>query len=291
MSAVVVVHGMFNFLRGATPPEAARRRAESWRRRLAEGLAVVSPGTPVPDLEVAYYADLLRRELPEDAQAAEETPDFDDLDERETAEIEEWLSAAGVTVPEDAMNAGLAPVKWMLDQLLRERVNRGARWLRGQTTERVQQAVVANLREVEAYSTWPDRRRLVRERIADTLRGASPDVVIAHSLGTYTTYETLHANPDIKVGLLLTVGSPLRVPTLLRRLDPGLRDGRGAKPAGVERWVNIADVGDVVAVPTPLSAVFPVDRDETCDNGLGSHGLGGYLANGLTAAAIAPYLA
>ncbi|MFG2841074.1 hypothetical protein ACGFYE_39535 [Streptomyces zaomyceticus] len=128
---------------------------------------------------------------------------------------------------------------------------------------------------MEAYTTWPERRRLVRERIADTLRNARPDVVIAHSLGTYTTYETLHANPDIKVGLLLTVGSPLRVPTLLRRLDPALQDGRGAKPTGVERWVNIADIGDVVAVATPLSAVFPVDQDETCDNGLGFHGLGG----------------
>lgn len=77
MASVVVVHGMFNFLRGLTPPEAAARRAESWRGRLAESLAAVSPGTPVPALQVAYYADLLRRELPEGAQAAHLPADFE----------------------------------------------------------------------------------------------------------------------------------------------------------------------------------------------------------------------
>ncbi|OLZ63708.1 hypothetical protein AVW11_20030 [Streptomyces amritsarensis] len=291
MAPVVVVHGMFNFLRGATPPEAAALRALTWQQRLAGSLALVSPGTRVPELEVAYYADLLRRELPENAQSEERAPDFDDLDEHEAFEVAQWLTAAGVEVPEDAMNLGMAPVRWMLGRLLEERGNRLTRRLREQTSDRIQQAIVSNLREVEAYTTWPERRRLVRERIADTIRRAAPGIVIAHSLGTCTTYETLHANPDIKVDLLLTLGSPLRVPALTRRLDPALRGGRGAKPAGVGRWVNIADVGDPVAVPPGLSAVFPVDQDETCDNGFGFHGLGGYLANGLTAAAVAPYLA
>ncbi|MFD9516123.1 hypothetical protein [Streptomyces sp. NPDC059979] len=288
MAPIVLVHGIFNHVRGATPEAAALRRAADCRPKLAEGLARLS--VEVPELVMAYYADLLRRELPEQAQSARTEADFEDLSGGQRAEAAEWLIAAGAPVPEDPQNVGLAPLRQMLGWLVAERADRLGAAAREQLIGRLERTVVTNLREVEAYTSWPDRRRLVRERVAGVIRREAPSVVIAHSLGSYITYETLHAYPELEVELLVTVGSPLRVPALARRLDPALRAGRGARPAGVRQWVNLADVGDVVAVPPKLEEVFLVDQDEVCDNGLGFHGFGGYLANGFLAAAIAPYI-
>ncbi|MFC8454567.1 hypothetical protein [Kitasatospora sp. NPDC057223] len=288
MAPIVLVHGIFNHVRDASPEQAAARRVADCRPRLAESLRQLS--VEVPETVMAYYADLLRPDLSEQVQSGGDDTSFDSLGPQERAAAAEWLASAGVVPPADSQNVALAPLRQMLGWLVDQRGGGLSGTVREQTMRRLERVIVANLREVEAYTTWPRRRNLVRERIAGVIRREAPAVVIAHSLGSYVAYETLHAHTDLQVELLVTVGSPLRVPSLARRLDPALRSGRGARPAGVQRWVNIADVGDVVAVPSKLAEVFPVDADETCDNGLGFHGFGGYLANGLLAAAVAPYI-
>lgn len=73
------------------------------------------------------------------------------------------------------------------------------------------------------------------------------------------------ARPDLKIDLLVTLGSPLALPqAILPRLRPTPADGRGARPPGVARWVNLADPGDIVAVPKGgISRTFEgVDTDE-----------------------------
>ncbi|MFJ3794011.1 hypothetical protein [Kitasatospora sp. NPDC090091] len=289
--SVVLVHGIFNHVRGATPEEAGARRAAECQTQLARAIAATGLNVNVPDLVMAYYADLLRTDLPEQMQATRQTgKGFVDLTAVQRAEAADWLSVAGAPAPQETQNIGLAPLRqtlgWLLDQSGGSLV--GA--VKEQAIHRLERLMVSMLHEVEAYTTWPERRQLVRERVAGVILREQPRVVVAHSLGSVVTYETLHAHPELEIEMLLTVGSPLRVPSLARRLEPSLRGGRGARPVGVKRWVNIADVGDIVAVPPKLSVAFPVDQDETTDNGLGFHGLGGYLANGLTAAALAPYL-
>ncbi|MEU8927803.1 hypothetical protein AB0D10_44040 [Kitasatospora sp. NPDC048545] len=290
MVSVVLVHGIFNHVRGAVPDVAAEAKVNEFRPKLAEGLAKARFAGPVPEVAVAYYADLLRVQLPEQAQDSGGEDTFGSLSPALQAAAVEWLAAAGAPVPADAQNAVLKPLRQLLGWLVDERGPRLVGAMREQTVRRVERAVVTSLREIEAYTTWPDRRLLVRERIRQVIRRERPRVVVAHSLGSLVTYETLHTYPDLEVELLITVGSPLRVPSLVRRLDPSLRSGRGAKPSGVKRWVNIADVGDVIAVPPKLSDVFDVDHEETCDVGWGVHGLGSYLSQGLAAAASAPYL-
>ncbi|MFE7808207.1 hypothetical protein ACFU51_26760 [Streptomyces sp. NPDC057430] len=284
------MHGIFNHVRGATPEQAALRRGADCRPKLTEGFAEARLTVGAPQLVVAYYADLLRVDAPKQAQAAGDDASFEDLTSVQRGHAAEWLAAAGAPVPQDPQNVGLAPLRQMLGWLFGERGGHLVGAVREQTMRRVERAIVANLREVEAYSSWPERRRLVRERVAEVIRKERPAVVVAHSLGSLVTYETLHAFPELEAELLVTVGSPLRVPSLARRLDPGLRGGRGAKPVGVGRWVNIADIGDIIAIPPKLGEVFPVDFEDTCDNGLGFHSFGGYLANGLVASAIAPYI-
>ncbi|MGH8909608.1 MAG: hypothetical protein ACRD0K_24740 [Egibacteraceae bacterium] len=120
-----------------------------------------------------------------------------------------------------------------------------------------------------------------------------PRIVIAHSLGSVVAYEALWARPDPHVELLITLGSPLAMPDVVfDRLDPAPNGGRGARPPGVARWVNLADPGDLIAIPRPLTRRFArVDADdERSIHAFAFHRVARYLACPATHAHLAPYL-
>ncbi len=118
--------------------------------------------------------------------------------------------------------------------------------------------------EVAAYLTDAAKREKSRKAVAEVIRRNRPKVVIAHSLGSVVTYEALWANPDLKVDLLITLGSPLGMRNVVfERLLPAPVNGRGERPRGVGRWVNIADKDDIAAIPPALAASFTgVDVEE-----------------------------
>ncbi|MEU7857929.1 hypothetical protein [Nonomuraea sp. NPDC049141] len=118
--------------------------------------------------------------------------------------------------------------------------------------------------EVAAYLTDSARRVRCQEAVRDAIRKNSPRVVIAHSLGSVVAYETLWANPDLEVDLLLTLGSPLGMRNVVfERLLPAPINGLGRRPTGVKRWVNIADKDDIAAIPANLRGSFTgVDLEE-----------------------------
>ncbi|WP_219462841.1 hypothetical protein [Nonomuraea rhizosphaerae] len=118
--------------------------------------------------------------------------------------------------------------------------------------------------EVAAYLTDPGRRERCREAVRDVIRKHRPRVLIAHSLGSVVAYETLWANPDLEIDLLITLGSPLGMRNVVfEHLLPAPVNGRGSRPAGVKRWVNIADKDDIAAIPPDLALCFTgVDAEE-----------------------------
>ncbi|MEW9552717.1 hypothetical protein [Nonomuraea sp. NPDC050783] len=118
--------------------------------------------------------------------------------------------------------------------------------------------------EVAAYLTDSGRRDRCRQAVAGAIRRNRPRVVIAHSLGSVVTYETLWAHPDLRVELLITLGSPLGMRNVVfERLLPAPVNGRGERPPGVARWVNIADKDDIAAIPPGLAGCFTgVDAEE-----------------------------
>lgn len=104
----------------------------------------------------------------------------------------------------------------------------------------------------------------------------TPTVVVAHSLGTVVAYHILHGRDAPPVPLFLTLGSPLAINAIKRRLAPI------GHPATVAQWINAYDDRDVVAL-RPLSAgnfdVTPPIRNigdisNQTDN---RHGIAGYL--------------
>lgn len=151
--------------------------------------------------------------------------------------------------------------------------------------------LVSELKQVRRYlddpPTWQAARASVAEQVGEDTR-----VIVAHSLGSVVAYEALCENPDWPVTDLVTVGSPLGLPLIFRRLSPLPTNGIGAWPAKVLRWTNVADPGDIVALINTLGPLFasgpngPV-QDRTITNGVKMHDFGRYLTAPTTGAAIA----
>ena len=74
-------------------------------------------------------------------------------------------------------------------------------------------------------------------------------------------------------------------------LDPGPVEGVGAWPGSIQRWVNVAAVGDRATAAGALSDRFG-DRveDRRVDNGHRAHAPEPYLNNAVTGAAVAAAL-
>jgi hypothetical protein len=143
------------------------------------------------------------------------------------------------------------------------RARAAADWLSMRFPQPTRLLVVAFCRELHTYQVSGSRRENVMRTLRSAIIKHRPDVLVAHSLGSVVAYETLWSEPTLSIDCLMTLGSPLGMPgVVFERLRPVPAGGRGSRPAGVGRWINIADIGDIVAVPPRLSERFTgVDKD------------------------------
>jgi pimeloyl-ACP methyl ester carboxylesterase len=141
------------------------------------------------------------------------------------------------------------------------------------------------LRDVFVYVNDQPVRRAINKIVAAQLTG-EPTVVIGHSLGSVVAYEVLREHAGNSVPRLATVGSPLGIRAIRRRLATPL-----TMPAGVRNWYNAFDERDVVALYplnaenfgiTPPIKNYPFVNNHT-DN---RHGIDGYLDDAEVAAQI-----
>jgi pimeloyl-ACP methyl ester carboxylesterase len=101
----------------------------------------------------------------------------------------------------------------------------------------------------------------VRQRLVDLLDDTR--ILVSHSLGTVIAHQVLVAHPEIAVGTLLTLGSPLGSP-------PFTTDGEW--PGRTERWVNVVALTDPVAQPGRVPDRFGSRVEERLiDNGHRGH--------------------
>lgn len=225
-------------------------------------------------LRAAYYAPLLHL-------GATQGPDDPELLPR-TAQglLVEWVSALGAPA-EVTMGPGTLPVRQAVG------------WIAERFGETAKRFAVLFCREVDTYVTDPasPHRASVQEEVRGVLAREQPRVVIAHSLGSVVAYETLWHHP-VELDLLITLGSPLGLPNVIfdrLSLGEGNEGRKGLRPPGVRRWVNIADVGDIVAQPRDLPGRFPgIDAHHEVALGLvASHRATQYLARTEVAAELA----
>jgi pimeloyl-ACP methyl ester carboxylesterase len=114
----------------------------------------------------------------------------------------------------------------------------------------VLRAPLLGLDQVGRYLDDDVRRAAVVERCAAVIaRAPRPCVLVAHSLGSLVAWDAL-ARPDVRVDLLVTLGSPLAHTALApeRREVPHGRLGA---------WLNVVNMLDPVPAGRGLAGAFP----------------------------------
>jgi hypothetical protein len=247
---------------------------------LNKGLAGIRDPMPAQDFLCSFYGDLF---LPGGMKAAGD-PFYDarDVSEAEAALIELWwLEAArtdpAVVGPSEAVKVRVPrTIQHALDALSRSTFFSGI----------AERAMIGDLKQVTSY-LGPLRQR-IRQRVKDSI---TPDirVVIGHSLRSVVAYEALAELKSSDVRVLVTMGSPLGIRNLIfDKLEPPPVNGQGVWPGAIEHWVNIVDMGDVVAIEKKLSRLFGERvADRVVDNGSQAHDASMYLRTRAAGEAVA----
>jgi len=142
---------------------------------------------------------------------------------------------------------------------------------------------------ITIMTTVPDLWDQVQQRV-DSVINERTEVVVGHSLGSVISYSALRKNADLNVHTLVTLGSPLGQPTIHAQIHPAITADNGW-PGSVQRWVNVAAVGDHAAAVHCLADVLdPRIEDVRVDNGHRAHDPEPYLNASVTGAAIAAAL-
>lgn len=145
----------------------------------------------------------------------------------------------------------------------------------------------------------------IREKLKHSLRQAVSEgehlLLIAHSMGSIIAYDALWELHHVEgfthcVDCLLTIGSPLGMRYVQKRLAGHDRKAAQRYPGNIRRWVNIAAHGDLVALDPRLADDFGEMLEQHCiesiedifeniynhyrdEKGLNVHKSYGYLVN------------
>ena len=282
MAKIVGVHGIGQQLKG----EHSLR--SEWLPALRDGLARAGRElTDENDFVCAFYGDLFR---PKGKSINPPLGAGDVTDPKEIALLEAWWNEAAAIDPR--IPGPDARTKFYTPQLVQRALNALSHlpFFKGIT----EAAMIFDLKQVRLYMNDASVHAEVQKRLA-TKVSKDTHVLIGHSLGSVVAYEALCAHPEWPVNTLITLGSPLGIRNLIFDcLKPAPRDGLGSWPGNVQRWVNIFDRGDVVALVKDLKPLFGragvTIEDISIDNGATAHGSGPYLTAKETGDAIASAL-
>lgn len=152
-------------------------------------------------------------------------------------------------------------------------------------------------------------RRMLKIPLQAAAEGHHPLLLVAHSMGSVIAYDALweltrNGADNVRVDLLLTMGSPLGQRYMQKRIKGNAFTGRERYPANIRHWKNFAAVGDLTAINPRLRKEFGamlrlrlLESFEDVElynyfrlNGvLNAHAEYGYLANDTTARTISEW--
>ncbi|MEW9533222.1 hypothetical protein [Microbispora sp. NPDC049125] len=277
MSRIVLVHGIGQQIKGSHTLQ------ESWYPALLDGLARAGR-EPIDrrDVAMGFYGDLFRKRGTRAVGAP--TLDSSDVTEDERELLLTWWETAAALEP--AVPGPGDPTRMRTPDIVQRALN--ALSHSAFFSGIAEHLLIFSARQTRLYLGDRGIRVQARARVNDAITDRTR-VVVAHSLGSVVAYEALHENAAARNVTLVTLGSPLGIRGLVfDRLEPPPSDGRGAWPASVVRWTNIADRGDVVALSKWLGPFFGGDlTDLLVHNGSRAHDVRPYLTAEETGAAIA----
>ena len=288
MAKIVGIHGIGHQYQGENIVKAR------WLPPLKDGLlrAGVNDFSD-DDFSCAFYGDLFRPSggpTPAASPAPQGLPaPAEVLDPWEQEMLSLWVQAAAKekteTESEAMPQAAATPMPAATPQFIQGALRRLShnRFF----ADLAEEALISDLKQVRLYLHDDDFRDQIQARIA-TAVDDDTRVVIGHSLGSIVAYETVCAHPEWNVTTLITLGSPLGIRNLVfDKLEPTPVNGAGVWPPSIERWTNVADEDDIVALVKALSVGFDGVQDRLIDNGAKAHRAAGYLSARETGEAIA----
>lgn len=127
-------------------------------------------------------------------------------------------------------------------------------------------AVRATIQETERYFRDEDGigsrvRELLKAPLRELLADDRRVLLIAHSMGSVIAFDALWELTHLerhpgKIELLLTLGSPLGMNFVQRRLLGRRAEGARRYPGNIRHWVNLAAAGDLTALDRSLRDDF-----------------------------------
>lgn len=105
-----------------------------------------------------------------------------------------------------------------------------------------------------------DIRKLLKQTLRPLIEKNEPVLLICHSLGSVIAYDTLWelTHEEKLPGKIdfLTIGSPLGMHYVRRRLMGMKGNGKITYPKLIRRWINISSEGDIIALERNFHTVF-----------------------------------
>lgn len=268
MSRIVCVHGI------AQDYMSRESLLAIWTPALCGGVSNAGGRLDPVDVDMAFYGTLFRPEGGSAGAKGASILDYAPGDLTDSLEIEllrDFYECSRDSNGENAMTKGgiARTVAGMLQTVAKTPFFGGV----------AQKVVIRYLKQVSKYVGDPATRAEARKAVIGVIR-SDTTLLVGHSLGSVVAWEALCANPELPVRTFITIGSPLGVPALLSRLNPSVDTRPGPWPAGILRWVNIADGRDVVALEKCLARVFGSKVDDYfVDNGATMHDVSPYLTS------------
>jgi hypothetical protein len=272
---LVLIHGR------AQAGRSADEIRNQWLPGLHQGLANagVDLGSS-PDVEIPFYGDVLESLTGASGTYAASvvtrgTPPTETVDPLTAAMVLQMAVRAGIDPEEVYDEEELAvvergPERWGWVQALARKLEDKFPWLAELVVGQVTQ-------DVKAYIDFPHIQDAVHDIVAPAI-GDEPCVILSHSLGTVVAYWVLARHcPNADVRLLLTAGSPLGLDAIKDRLPHPL-----GIPSSVQRWLNVTDEEDVVALHARLDGstfVGGIENLTDIENGDEPHAIERYLAD------------
>lgn len=105
-------------------------------------------------------------------------------------------------------------------------------------------------------------REIVRKALVEAWSAGEQVLLIGHSLGSVIAYDTLwelsheERHENARVSLLMTLGSPLASPMILRGVQGARLSGRKRYPEIVDRWQNFSARGEITALHPRLGPYY-----------------------------------
>jgi hypothetical protein len=285
MPQVVGVHGIGQQQLGA------KQLLKDWAPALGDGIDAAlghNPTRPEVNFKLGFYGKLF---LPEIAARDSTDKDIkksgaavaDDLDPAEVEwfdDVADEVVAPPIGAPEDLAAGTPADPEWVAKAIrLPGPSARLAAWLDNQFGAAGSLLFFSDLRQVQRYQRDEGIADAARARVLDAA-GDGCTVLIGHSLGSVVAYEVACLTPPKGLRLLVTLGSPLGLATVRRRL-------RHSGPPDDIAWVNVVDPKDPVCCAGGVKPHWPAAHDRLVHNGDQPHSATRYLGKGQTGEAVA----